>query len=189
MKVVRAVLLVAVMASSLVVIATTEALACSCIPPRPDKEAIKDAAAVFTGTMVEADVAEPGFTPGTWTFAVDSVFKGVDADRVEVTSHTQSAACGLIFKEEKRYVVFAHRENGKLQTNSCTNTRPIGNDEVLAAEAFGLAERTETRAAPPLVEDVEQPSPNLTPIVVGGASVLLVAGLAALALKRKRAGG
>src|SRR5687767_10159417 len=107
MKILRAVLLVVLVAPALVVVGATQAMACSCIPRQPDKVAVKDATAVFTGTMVEADVAEPGFSPGVWTFAVDKVYKGDEVtEEQDVGSQTQSAACGLTFKEEQRYAVF-----------------------------------------------------------------------------------
>lgn len=125
MKIVRGILVALLVAPALVVVGATQALACSCIPAQPDKVAVKDAKAVFSGTMVEADVAEPGFSPGVWTFAVDEVYKGEVERSQEVRSQTQSAACGLIFKEGKRYAVFAYDNKGSLETNSCTNTRPL----------------------------------------------------------------
>ena len=131
MKTVRLLLVALLVTPALVVLGATQALACSCVPPSPDHKAIEDAAAVFTGTMVEADVAKIGLSPGKWTFEVDTVYKGrTVSERQVVHSHTQSAACGIVFKEGKRYAVFAHEQKGGLGTNLCMNTRllPEGKD-------------------------------------------------------------
>lgn len=110
------------------------AWACSCVPAPPDEQAAQDADVVFTGTLIDADVAQPGITAGTWTFTVDTVYKGEIGREQEVRSETQSAACGLIFKEQKRYAVFAYEQSGTLQTNSCTNTRVVSDSKSLNLE-------------------------------------------------------
>lgn len=137
MKIVRTLLLVAVVASSFVVMAATQAFACSCVPPRPDDKAVKDAEAVFTGTMVDSKVKELGFSRAEWTFAVDTVYKGDVSARQVVHSHTQSSACGLVFDKGKRYAVFAYEgdpsmaASAELSTNSCMNTRPLDESKEL----------------------------------------------------------
>ena len=125
-----------VVAPALVVVGATQAIACSCIPRQPDKVAVKDAAAVFTGTLSDTeDGVDIGFDNVTWTFAVDTVYKGDEVTQEQdVTSQTQSAACGLVFKEEKRYAVFAYENKGKLETNSCMNTRPLAEGKDLKLE-------------------------------------------------------
>ena len=190
MKRIRALLLVALMASSMVVVAATQALACSCIPPRPDEEAVKDADAVFSGTMVQTEKGvNVGFDRVTWTFAVDTVYKGDVEDSQEVTSHTQSAACGLIFKEEKRYAVFAYsgaegQASDELETNSCMNTRSLGTNEDLRLPPKAID--ATTLPLPPVVEDEEAPSPNLVPIFVAAGAIFVLTGLVFVALRRKR---
>lgn len=141
MKVVRTLFILVVLAASFVVMAATEALACSCVPPRPDHKAIKDASAVFTGTLIATEPGvEIGFDEVTWTFAVDTVYKGDLTDSQDIRSPTQSAACGLTFKEEKRYAVFAYAgeedavSDDNLFTNSCMNTRPLGDGKDLKLE-------------------------------------------------------
>ena len=143
MKLVRSLLLVVLVAPALVAIGASSALACSCIPPRPDPKALKDAKAVFSGTVVDVeDGVEIGFDPVTWTFAVDTIYKGDVAERQQVTSHTQSAACGFVFKEEQRYVVFAHdgeddpRSDTELATSSCSNTRRLKPDQVVGMRSI-----------------------------------------------------
>lgn len=91
--------------------------------------------------MVETEEGvEIGFDEVTWTFAVDTVYKGDVTDSQDIRSPTQSAACGLTFKEEKRYAVFAYAgeedavSDDNLFTNSCMNTRPLGEGEDLKLE-------------------------------------------------------
>ena len=187
MKIARTLLLVVFLASSFVVMASTQALACSCIPPRPDDKAIKDAAAVFTGTVIDIeDDVEIGFDPVTWTFAVDTVYKGDVAETQEIETHTQSAACGLVFKEEKRYAVFAH-EGGAgggsgdgLATNSCENTRPLAEGKELDLEPI------KHLLAPTLLPKREGGSGSVVPFVAAGAAVGAVVLLAAVLLRRRR---
>lgn len=160
MKKLHALLLTSLMACSLVVVAATQALACSCVPPQPDRKAVKDAAAVFTGTVVDIeDGVDIGFDEVTWTFAVDTVYKGDIGPTQEVETHTQSAACGLVFKEQKRYVVFAHKggptepvnsARDVLSSNSCMNTRPLAEGKEPKLEPIRSV------VGPPLVEDRQE---------------------------------
>lgn len=186
-KIARSFLLIVLLAPALVVVGASSALACSCIPARPDPKAITDAAAVFSGTMVEADVAEPGFSPGTWTFEVDAVYKGDIAETQAVTSHTQSAACGLEFEEQKRYVVFAYEEAGDLQTNSCTNTRPLEPDEELSLKPVTEYEKSEASGPEPAAAPEEQGDGGWDPFVVGSFALIpALAILTVVALSRRR---
>lgn len=133
--------------ASFVVMATTQALACSCVPTRPDHKAVKDTEVVFSGSVVGFAAGEP---VNTWTFEIDTVYKGHVSDRrLEVTSHEQPTACGLSFKMERRYAVFAYepRPGESLQTNSCLNTRPLkaGEDlELPPLIQYPIAERDDT---------------------------------------------
>lgn len=182
MKVVRAFLLAVLVTPALVVVGATQALACSCIPQQPDPVALKDAAAVFSGTMVEADVAEPGFTPGVWTFDVDTVYKNDDiAEFQDVTSQTQSAACGLIFKKEKRYAVFAYENKGRLETNSCMNTRPLAEGKDLKLEPIATFDNMGDGAPDPDPTASEDGS-GWDPLAVGAVGLLVVSAIVTAAL-------
>ena len=187
MRKLHALLLTTLLAYSLVVVAATQALACSCVPPQPDRKAVKEAAAVFTGSVVEVeDGVEIGMDPVTWTFAVDTVYKGDVAAEQEITSHTQSAACGLVFKEQKRYVVFAYEDEegllsrGDLTTNSCMNTRELDPADKLELQPI---ERN-VGAPPPFAE----PDEGRGPVEIVGIAlvVLLAIGGAIFAWKKDR---
>ena len=69
------------------------ASACSCAPASDDEYAA-NAAAIFTGTLVENQVDEPAQTR-TLTFTVDRVFKGQVTATQVVTSHASGASCGV----------------------------------------------------------------------------------------------
>jgi hypothetical protein len=162
-------------APALVVVGATQALACSCVPARPDKVAVKDAKAVFAGTLVDIeDGIDVGFDNVTWTFEVDEVYKGDDVTEMQdVGSQTQSAACGLVFKEEKRYLVFAYDNKGDLETNSCMNTRPLGEDEELDLEPVAAFEPQ----TPPDGPDV---GTRWSPAAIGSFGVVVLIALVTL---------
>lgn len=185
MKVVRALLLAVLVTPSLVVLSTTQALACSCIPPGPDKVAIEDADAVFSGTVSDIeDGVDIGFDNVTWSFAVDRVYKGAEVtEDQDVTSQTQSAACGVIFKEEKRYAIFAYENKGKLVTNICMNTRPLAEGKDLKLEPIATFDNMQDEAPD------RDPDPatgeggsGWDPLAVGAVGLLAVSAIVTAAL-------
>ena len=191
-KIVRSLVLVALLVPALVVVGASSALACSCVPRQPDHKAIEDAAAVFSGTVVDAeDGADAGLEPVTWVFEVDTVHKGDVSPTHEVTSHTQSAACGFAFTEGKRYVVFAYEEAGELQTNSCLNTRALAEDRSLdlpVAFAYDTAEPGPPAPEEP-VRDTSRDETGWDPFVVGSLAIVAVFGaltVVALATGRRK---
>ena len=191
MKILRAVLLVVLIAPALVVVGATQAIACSCIPRQPDKVAVKDAGAVFTGTLSDTeDGVDIGFDNVTWTFAVDTVYKGNGVtEEQDVSSHTQSAACGLVFKEEKRYAVFAYENKGELETNSCMNTRPLAEGKVLKLEPVATFEESEGMGPSGSEVDPEETG-GWDPVavaVVGFAAVGAIVGVALSVVRRRNA--
>jgi hypothetical protein len=179
-KILRAVLLAVLVAPALVVVGATQALACSCIPPEPDKVAVKDADAVFSGTVADIeDGVDIGFDNVTWTFAVDKVYKGDEVSETQdVTSQTQSAACGLIFKEEKRYALFAYENKGKLVTNLCMNTRPLADGKDLSLEPIATFDNMGDGEG--RVELEPEQSGGWDPITVGTVGLVAVGALVAI---------
>ena len=187
MKILRAALLVVLVAPALVVVGSTSALACSCIPARPDKAAVEEAAAVFSGTVAKIEPGvDIGFDRVTWTFAVEEVYKGDVAEMQDVSSHTQSAACGLVFKEGKRYLVFAYvgdedlASNEDLATNSCMNTRPLSGDREPKLEPIASFEKTASPGPIAGEGPAEEPS-GWDPFVVGALGALAVAVIVSVA--------
>ena len=114
----------------MVLLPTPPAAACSCDTPTAE-ESLKNADAVFSGKVIarydpkararlhsSADAI-------IWTFAVDSVSKGKVARQQKVTSPRLSASCGVNFRLNAQYKVYARRVSNSLQTHLCSGTRPF----------------------------------------------------------------
>lgn len=121
MKLMLKLLLIAC-AASLVGATTTSAFAaCPCEPLTVSK-ARDRAEAVFVGTVVESyrEMTADGFE---WRvrLRVEQTWKGVGRDELIVYT---SGDCMLTFDAGKKYLVFAHRQEGRgrLVTDSCMKT-------------------------------------------------------------------
>ena len=99
--------------------AADAALACSCAPAPPPQEALQQAAAVFTGTVVGVDTA--GVT-NTVRLRVERSWKGAKCGEVTVVTSADSAACGYDFQVGQSYLVYAERQKGKLNASLCSRT-------------------------------------------------------------------
>lgn len=189
MKILRAVLLVVLVAPALVVVGASSAIACSCIPQRPDKVAVEDAEAVFTGTVTEVEPGvDIGFDKVTWTFAVEEVYKGNVGPIQDIRTHTQSAACGLTFTESKRYVVFAYSgdrsltsDQKQLVTNLCMNTRPLAEGKDLKLETIATFEKMDGMDPRGAAVEPDE-SGGWDPLAVGAVGLVAVGAIVAVAL-------
>lgn len=185
---IRSILLVLLLAPALVVVGASSALACSCVPSQADDKAVKSADAVFAGTVIDTeDGVDIGFDEVTWTFAVDTVYKGDVEATHEITSPTQSAACGVILKEQERYVVFAYADEegllsrGDLMTNSCMNTRELKRGQDVNLERIRAFE------GPVAVEDRQEDYwGRLWPSVLPASLFLVVAATVFLSWRLRR---
>lgn len=110
----------------------SRAMACKCAPPPAPKIALKQAAAVFAGKVVEIEVDQAKYMK-TVTFKVSRLWKGEGGEIVKVTTALHGATCGYGFKKGGEYMVYCYAnkaKNGKpvvLRTNLCTRTRPMAN--------------------------------------------------------------
>ncbi len=104
-------------------------VAASCAGPPPSaRQALTDAAAVFSGGVVSIKSSNPlSFSAsGSWVeFEVDKAWKGVTGNRVVLNSYQTSV--DYTFQEGQSYLVYAHRGdpegNGStLSANSCGRT-------------------------------------------------------------------
>ncbi|MCC2671936.1 MAG: hypothetical protein K0Q72_4407 [Armatimonadetes bacterium] len=102
------------------------ALACSCLPPPPPKEALQKAAAVFVGKVVEIETDEKARTRKV-TLAVSRRWKGKPEKRATVRTAMDSATCGYGFQQDKEYLVYTYSQEQKPEqwTNICTRTKPL----------------------------------------------------------------
>lgn len=115
---------------ALAVLATTESLACSCIPtPNPPCRAYWQTPVIFEGTVTEFAVVENNakfFENRRATFSVEKSHKGIDGTKeTEIYTGDGGSDCGFPFQVGKRYLVYAYQENGYLSTNYCGRTELI----------------------------------------------------------------
>ncbi|HEX2190563.1 MAG TPA: hypothetical protein VHG51_16765 [Longimicrobiaceae bacterium] len=115
---------------------------CSCIPPRPPLEALAQADAVFSGTVVSVEErrGEGGMGELEVRIVPDRRWKGAAADTVVVHTADNSAACGVAFAPGEAYLVYAYGSDG-LRASLCSRTAPLAqaaDDE----EALGTPGRT-----------------------------------------------
>lgn len=105
--------------------------ACACVVPAEPLEALESSSAVFTGKVV--GIKEPKGTiissadPVKVTFEVDSSWKGVEGNKVTLTTALSSASCGFEFVEGESYIVYAYAndedDSGKLEASLCSRTK------------------------------------------------------------------
>ncbi len=96
-------------------------LACTCDWPRPPREALVDARAVFVGQVVARDlIAEYRYRT---TFELDRVYKGDRAQHIEV--YDTGWNCDYPFEDGESYLVYAYGElDDRLYTSICSRTKP-----------------------------------------------------------------
>lgn len=202
-------LLLSALLGALVVLGASPAQACSCVGGTT-AEFTERADAVFTGRLVSRtepnDLITSSADPALHVFAVDAVAKGAVSERQEVLSPVSGASCGLELTGEGTVVVFATRtadsylsdsgpelEDDQYYAYLCDGSAPL--TPQLEAELAALgpvappasdprpATPVEPRAAAATAPDRDGPA--AAPLVLGGAAVLLVAGV--LVLRRRRA--
>jgi hypothetical protein len=117
------------------------ALACSCVPfTKP--QLVDNAAVIFTGVVTGVSrqfslgipCSVSSADPVTFSFDVETVYKGDVTKTTNVTTVVGGASCGYEFVGGKRYTVFATSSNARLETNLCRGN--VG-DAIDPAE-FGL---------------------------------------------------
>jgi hypothetical protein len=125
-------------------LATSYALACSCMAPPPPAQAMEKAAAVFSGKVTAIKAEGHGKSV---MIKVDQSWKGVETETVTVHTSSDSASCGFAFKEGTDYLVyaFAKDENDKgLSTNLCTRTKSLASAKE-DLDALGEGKKVESK--------------------------------------------
>ena len=98
-----------------------KSFACSC--GGPDIARMNAAAElVFVG-----DLNSKSFFSKKYKLNLKKAYKGMQSDTVEVNTESSGAACGVEFKKDIHYIVFASRHEGKLWVDKCS-TWPITQD-------------------------------------------------------------
>lgn len=168
------------------------AAACSCAMPGTLEERVAGSTAAFVGTVIDREPAV-GRELGSATlyrFEVEGSAKSVAESPVVVRAGNSEAACGMVFEPGQRYLVFAHGDIDRLETNLCTGNEPLapGEEPPLALEGVARADPTpsSTPAGEPRPRIVGEGSPGVPlPLIAFAAAGLLVSLLAALALGRR----
>lgn len=116
-----------VVLAALGVVAGPAPLACACSCANGTEAEYQEwADLIFTGVTVDANqsplsLVRSSADPVTYTFAVESVHKGVAPSRISITSAMDSAICGASFAVGYRYRVYAKAG----ETNLCAGNRQL----------------------------------------------------------------
>lgn len=133
--------------------------ACKCMLQTVE-QAKEQAAAIFEGHVTElASVpvqGDPSFTQARATLKLVRVWKGLDkTETVEVTTASETAACGFPFEKGQSYLVYAGSGEQGYTVSLCSRTRPMADaSEDLAALGGGVTP-VEVKAG----DKVEPPPP------------------------------
>ena len=110
-------------------IGTGVGLACTCVPPPAPTEALEEAAAVFSGKVVQIKSHKPVgdiFGGVEVVFRVNRAWKGINKSTARVFTSSQSAACGYSFSKGHTYLVYASgNSRGRLSTSICSRTKRL----------------------------------------------------------------
>jgi hypothetical protein len=188
------------------VLTAAPAHACSCAG-RAFPEQLADAGAVLTGTATSREDpagSGTGWSSASsvrWEFAVDTVHRGDLGARVTVVTAVGGAACGIAFTPGVRYVVVGTRDvTGDVETGLCAGTAPVAALSPADLTALGPGRPVSPRVvAPAAAPPPTVPPPTVPPEGAGGqavspigflllgGTVALTAGLAVVAVRRRRA--
>lgn len=183
-----AALLVALLLGGLVQIGTANtALACSCAGPVSDLQAAQRADAVFTGVLLDREVADgivaSSSDPAVLTFRVEAIYQGAVAERQAIVTARDGASCGLELSGPGPHLVFARTEafpfepdaaDGALRADLCGGSRPLSSGPPDA----GLGEPHEASAGTTQdAGDVVDPSRVPLIVLAGAATVTGVGGV------------
>ncbi len=166
--------------------------ACSCAEPPPPLEALEEAAAVFSGTVVSLETYEFELDSGSdrtesyWSveFAVGAVWKGTVASTTFVYVW-HGPACGygnfeigedfLVYADQRRY---EQVDDATLFVSSCSRTQPLerAEDDLNALGEGQAAEPGIAGADPALSAEGETPDPAPTSEVTQPGPALASAG-------------
>lgn len=117
-------LVVLLLATGMVLVSPSVALACSCVQETAGQQA-KRADTVVVATL---EWRQDNGIDASYGIRVDQVFKGVAGLREKVHSSADEASCGLgELATDKVYVFFLQGKHpGRLSANSCSGTAPYG---------------------------------------------------------------
>lgn len=137
------------------------AIACSCAGPLPPLKAMATASAVFTGKVIT--LTKTGTTPNDpeffegyeVTLQVGIVIKGKSLKSKHKTVAIRTGSgfgdCGYEFEVGTQYLIYAYGIPSKLETNTCTRTKPLRDTGEEVIELRGKLPKIPTPPHPPQV--------------------------------------
>lgn len=155
---------------ALVTLLPRPASACSCVETSP-QAAFDTHGAVFEGRVVETTPAEDPAGVMHVVLEVVQQWKGVDSERVELTTPAMGSMCGVTFEPETSWLIYADvGSGGELSTDICQRTRRIEDaEEDIALLGAGVTPIDITEA-----DEVEGPGEREAPARGGCASCATV---------------
>lgn len=120
------------LATSLLVLNTNAANACSCLITTPE-QSFKNANAVFAGKVINVvqpngrggGAPSPSMNGVKVIFEVSKVWKGTPTQQLVITTPDSSASCGYNFQKGQNYLVYASTQDNQLQTGLCSGTKTL----------------------------------------------------------------
>lgn len=111
----------AIVVTVILCLGTRHSMACSCRKNPPPQQALAEAAAVFSGRVVAASLAENGelYKP---VLHVKDVWKGKVYERVELRTYWRCCVCGFDLEVGQDYLVYAYENEGQLWVSICSRT-------------------------------------------------------------------
>jgi hypothetical protein len=148
--------------------------ACSCLPPAPPAEAMKEVDAVFIGVV--SDVSSSDALNVTATFTVSGSYgdKGLP-NELEIVTARDSAACGINFEDNKEYLVYATIDGEEYYSNLCSRTTEISyaDEDITALNSLVENEEIEYFTYSNVVGEPSESSDSNSLIVVLGLLLVL----------------
>lgn len=141
----RASLLMAVVASVLLVAARPLAVAACDCSNAPEAEQVARADLVFVGAAVDVRAATGG-DPVQFLFAVEEVRKGPTVASAVVTTSASGAACGAGFTVDTRWLVFATRAGDAWTSSLCSGNQALGEAAAVPSNAAEWPDQAEQAA-------------------------------------------
>lgn len=145
-----------------------------------------DLAVVATLVAVQAPPPDNFDQPMSMEWAIERSRDPLEVDRATIIGWPDNGAnCGVSFEVGSRWLVLASMTDVGLETHGCLPNRPLDADDPESA-AIVEAMTPVGGSTPP---DTEQAAAELpVPLLVGGAALLLLAGLSLLAFRRRAPG-
>ncbi|WP_020617324.1 hypothetical protein [Paenibacillus daejeonensis] len=165
---------------SFMLLAPTQALACSCVERLDPEAELARADAVFVGTIVKSKpqrqqegMTGPIVNRQANLFEVQSSWKGVEQSQQIVYDTAYLSSCGMNLMEDATYLVYALEIDGELVTSFCSRTVGIEQaEEDLAALGPGYTSFDKVNLSGQMRWITDK---DYDKLIVGGGLLLLVA--------------